>query len=627
MHNGGSAVFIVLQNANGNESSWQLTHLPLVIGRSVGCDIRIHDSTLSRRHTKVWLDGDTVRFEDLGSINATLVNGCPADTGILQVGDTLGAGATLFRIVGHGKPKPERAGGVNSTPITLSASLTTYMQNTDETPFELPFHRTVQELHDLFHLGRSLGAVESVRDLVALLERTLREHFEPHTLWLAWRYADDQPLILQVLDGSDTGEKPPLELLRRALDSREGVIKPSAHQGAEKRHPQTLMAVPFVHADNVLGGFALCGRAPGRLYAEDDLHYALGVAAIAAPHIRAVRYAEQLRRDNEALLARAGSGVRLLGESPAIISSRNQLTRAGNSNLPVLVLGETGTGKEIAARMLHDASPRNEGPYVVVNCAAIPDNLFESEFFGHEKGAFTGATQHRVGRFEEAHGGTLFLDEVGDLSLDNQARILRAIETNTFHRVGGQKPITVDVRIVAATNKTLQEPTFRLDLLHRLNGVTIQMPPLRDRPMDLPALVTHFIRLSSSHGTQRVTGLQPDTLAGLQRHPWPGNVRELKARIDRAILFAQGAELTPKDLELTTVPHTLEPARVSSAYTHSVSTVSQADTSSILTLAEIEREHIQYVLEACEGNIAKAARTLGINRVTLYKRIAEYSAE
>ena len=611
-------MFIVLQNTSGSGLSWPLGSVPLVIGRSEGCDVRIYDSALSRRHTKVWLENGAVRFEDLGSSNSTLVNGCPADTGTLKPGDTLGAGSTLFRIATHVEPKRERKGGPAATPITLSAGLTSYMRNADDTQFEPPTHRTVQELHDLFHLGRLLGAVETVHDLVALLERTLREQFGPHVLWIAWRYAAGQPLVFQTLDGADGAEAPPVELLARALDSREGVVKPSVHRGVDKPHPQTFMAVPMVHADQVLGGFALCGRAPGRIYAEDDLHYALGIAAIAAPHVQAVRHAEQLRRDNEALLARTGSGARLLGESQAIALVREQLARACNSALPVLLLGETGTGKEIAGRMLHDASPRHEGPYVVLNCAAIPENLFESEFFGHEAGAFTGATQQRMGRFEEAHGGTLFLDEVGDLSLDNQARILRAIETNTFHRVGGRKPITVDVRIVAATNKTLQEPAFRLDLLHRLNGVTIPMPPLRSRPEDLPALVKHFIGLSSSHGPQRVTGLQTDALAALQQHLWPGNVRELKARIDRAILFAQGAELTPEDLQLDHEVQTSVNATADAVNDDA------AGTSPLRTLAEIERQHIQHVLAVCEGNVAKAARTLAINRVTLYKRIAEY---
>jgi DNA-binding NtrC family response regulator len=620
---GAGVMYIVLQNTIGSGASWPLGPVPLIIGRGVGCDIRVSDEALSRRHAKIWLENGAVRFEDLGSSNATLVNGCPADTGALRPGDTLGAGSAIFRVAETIDPRIPRRTGPGATPITLAVGLTSFLQDPGETRFEAPSHRTVHELHDLFHLARSLGPVESVRDLTALLERTLREKFEPSALWIAWRYADDQPLLFQTLDESDTGGELPQGLLERALNAREGIVKPVRNDAGGL--PRTLMAVPLVHVERALGGFVLASP-PGRIYTEGDLHYALGIAALAAPHVRAVRQAEQLRRDNEALQARADSGARLLGESPAIAMARDLLARAARSALPVLLQGETGTGKEIAARMLHEASARRGGPYVVVNCAAIPGDLFESEFFGHEKGAFTGATRQRIGRFEEADGGTLFLDEIGDLSLDNQARILRAIENSTFHRVGGGKPIHVNVRIVSATNKPLAEPAFRLDLLHRLNGVTIPMPPLRKRPEDLAALAEHFIRLSGSHGPIQVTGIRPDALALLQRHDWPGNVRELKARIDRAVLFARGSELTAEELQLT-AGGDADTAGVIPAYTHGVSHVSQADTSRILTLAEIEREHIQYVLRACNGNIAKAARTLGTNRVLLYKRIAEYGGK
>jgi Nif-specific regulatory protein len=613
-------LYIVLQHHSGNGSSWKLGPEPLIIGRSEGCDIRMFDASMSRRHAKIWLDGGIARVEDLRSSNSTLVNGIPVEFAALQPGDVLAAGIHRFHITDVAPPETERNGGPDSTPITLSAGLTTYTRDPQETHFEAPTQRTIQELHELFHLGLALGAVESIYELALLLERTLRDQFEPVALWVAWRYASDQPLVFQALESNDPNEIPPLKLLEGAIERREGLIKPSVHRDGEKRLPQTHMAAPMIHADQVLGGFAICGRAPIRTYAEDDLHYALGIAAIAAPHVRAVRHAEQLRRDNEALLARAGSGAQLLGQSPAISQARDILARAGASTLPVLILGETGTGKEIAARMLHEASPRHDGPYVVVNCAAIPGDLFESEFFGHEKGAFTGATQQRPGRFEEAGGGTLFLDEIGDLSLDNQARILRAIETSTFHRVGGHKPITVDVRIVAATNKCLEEPHFRLDLLHRLNSVTVHMPPLRERPEDLPLLADHFIRLSSSHGPIHVTGLRPDTLTLLQQHNWPGNVRELKARIDRAILFAQTHELSPADFDLG-------PNGVSEINTPGVYDAHKINTPTHLSLAQIERAHIQRVLETCEGNIAKAARTLGINRVTLYKRIAEYGGK
>ncbi len=611
-------MFIVLRNLSANGFSWKLGTEPLLIGRGHDCDIRVFDSELSRQHAKVWLDRDLVHFEDLGSSNATLANGKPCIAGTLKPGDTLGAGSTIFLIAEDLDDfESDQSTNPEKTPITLSARIESYVGAPGEDGQESSTHRTVHELHDLFQFGRAMGAVETVCELAGLLERTLREQFEPHDLWIAWRYANDQPMLLEGTEPLERRDDPPLDLLHRALNSREGVVTPSVYRSGDLRIRETLMAVPLVHADQALGGFVLRGRMPGRLYAEDDLHYALGIAAIVAPHVRAVRHAEQLRRDNRVLQSRVGYSEALLGESPLMAEVRVKLARAGTSALPVLLHGETGTGKELAARMLHDASPRREGPYVVVNCAAIPDHLFESEFFGHEIGAFTGATKQRLGYFEEAHGGTLFLDEVGDLSTENQARILRAIETNTFRRVGGNAPIHVDVRIVSATNKSLEAPDFRLDLLHRLNNITISMPPLRERPEDIPMFIEHFMRISGSHGPERVTHVHPDALIHLQKHPWPGNVRELKALIDRAIVFATSHELRSKDFPFA-------PGEFSGSNTSDVQSRDNCDTPAPLPLAEIERVHIQHVLQICDGNIAEAARILQMNRATLYRRIAEY---
>lgn len=610
-------MFIVLRNLSANGFSWKLSATPLVIGRGSECDIRVFDPELSRRHAKVWVEDGVAHFEDLGSSNATLANGKPGITGTLLPGDTLGAGSTIFMLADRVEfTEAAEANDSNATPITLSARLDSYIGAGND-PEEAIIHRTVRELHDLFKLGRALGSVETMRDFSKLLAQTLIEQFEPQSLWIAWRYSDDMPLLFE--NTGELGDDGPLPeaLLNRALNAREGVVSPSIHRDGDLRLPQTFLVAPLVHANQVLGGLVLCGRTPGRTYAEDDLHYALGIASIAAPHVRAVRHAEQLRRDNQRLLTQNGSATQLLGNSAKMMEVRTILTRAAASALSVLLLGETGSGKEIAARAVHDGSPRNEGPYVVVNCAAIPDHLFESEFFGHEAGAFTGATAQRLGYFEEAHGGTLFLDEVGDLSVENQARILRAIETNSFRRVGGNKPIQVDVRIISATNKPLEAPAFRLDLLHRLNGVTIAMPPLREHLDDIPLFAEHLIENSTSHGLQRVTGIHPEAIAHLMQHTWPGNVRELKSVIDRAILFAGGAELTVSELGLDT-------PTVYGSNSADVQPCDNCDTQTLLPLADMERNHIQHVLQACRGNIAEAARTLQINRATLYRRIAEY---
>jgi DNA-binding NtrC family response regulator len=608
-------MFIQLQDTDNTDAVWKIDGRPLVVGRGRGCDIRIEDPELSRRHVKVWLEDGAVRFQDLGSRNATLVNGAPAHNGFLRPGDILGASSVSFKIIENWRVRDSLA--ASSTPSTLTCKLGAYLGGEDFVNNAFLTHRTVHELHDLFSFGRLLGSVVTIRDLTDLLVDTLREKFDPVSVCIAWRFGEGTPLVVDDSVDANPPDHRVKALLEVALQSNEALLKPSVLRIGRERINQTTMAVPLVHAERSLGGFVLVGSHPRRLYAEDDLHFALSLAAITAPHVRAVRHVEQLRRDNEALTARVGASSMLLGESASIREVRELLARAAGGRQPVLILGETGTGKEIAARMIHESSPRAEGPYVTVNCAAIPAQLFESEFFGHERGAFTGATESRTGRFAEAHGGTLFLDEIGDLSRDNQARILRAIESNTFHRVGGGKPVHVDVRIVAATNKALVEPEFRNDLYHRLNGVKVVMPPLRERKVDIPILARHFLHTSPNRVAEGQCRIGEATLERLTGYHWPGNVRELKSAIDRMILFARGDELLPGGFD--------EPLEsVQNGDIASVQNGDSVDDIDIPTLAELERIHVEKVVAHCRGNVARAARILGINRATLYKRLAEY---
>jgi DNA-binding NtrC family response regulator len=266
------------------------------------------------------------------------------------------------------------------------------------------------------------------------------------------------------------------------------------------------------------------------------------------------------------------------------------------------------------ARSVHEQSPRASGPFVAVNCAAIPSTLFESELFGHEQGAFTDAARPRKGLMEQAHGGTLFLDEIGDLSIENQARILRAIEQGTFRRLGAQQETHVDIRVVAATNEDLpsaiEAGAFRLDLFHRLNGFQITVPPLRERPADIPLLAEHFLRLGLAQAKLPIKGFAPDAIEYLQSRMWPGNVRELRNCIERAIARAESDVIGTKDL-----------------YSSGAAARSEPPDSDSLTLAQMERNHIARILRDHGGNVSAAARTLRIHRNTLYNKIAQYGLE
>ena len=330
---------------------------------------------------------------------------------------------------------------------------------------------------------------------------------------------------------------------------------------------------------------------------------------------RMVRRALEARRDGGGATVEHGRRERqMIGRSAAITEVYKAIARVAPSRASVLIHGETGTGKELVARAIHDASPRAAGPYVAVNCPSLPEGLLESELFGHVRGAFTGATEDRAGLFETADGGTLLLDEIGDMPLAVQAKLLRVLETNEVRRVGSSTTREVDVRVVAATHRDLEravrDGSFRGDLLYRLNTVTIDVPPLRARPEDIPQLVEHFVRLFGARHDTQVRGVSPRALAALERYPWPGNVRELAHVIERALALARGAAIDECDL----------PAIVIHAGEHKT----ESAPSSLQTLEEVERAHILSVLKSVGGVRRRAAAILGIDRKTLYRKLLAY---
>ncbi len=281
----------------------------------------------------------------------------------------------------------------------------------------------------------------------------------------------------------------------------------------------------------------------------------------------------------------------------------------------VLITGESGTGKDMIARAIHRHSSRCTGPYIPVNCAALPESLLESELFGHERGAFTGAVERHPGRFERAHGGTLFLDEVTQLIPAMQAKLLRVLQDQTFERVGGTKPLRVDVRIIAATNADLPElvrqGTFREDLYYRLNVFPLHLPPLRERKEDIPPLVEYFLQQFQTKHQRPVKGFTPKAFDCLVRYAWPGNIRELKNTIERALILTRGEYITPAEL-----PPSLQSAEEASSESPALRPG--------ISIKELERELIRKTLETTRGNRTLAAEMLGITRATLYNKLKEY---
>jgi len=320
------------------------------------------------------------------------------------------------------------------------------------------------------------------------------------------------------------------------------------------------------------------------------------------------------------------SFAKIIGKSNAINKLIELAKKVAVTDTTVLLLGETGTGKELLAEALHLASRRRKGPFIPINCAAIPKDLQESELFGHKKGSFTGAHTDKKGYFEVADRGTILLDELGEMSADLQAKLLRTLESKTINKVGDTTPIPIDVRIVAATNRDLFEDSrddeFRKDLYYRLSTFTIELPSLRERKDDIPLLALHFMNVNAEKIGKNIQTMSKEYLNLLQKHPWPGNIRELKNVIERSVILADGTELTPDTLPKEFLTATPQLQKVESNGSSSHSTINE-----LSDLKSVERQHILRVLDHADGNKSEAAKRLDIGLATLYRKLKEYGLD
>ena len=333
------------------------------------------------------------------------------------------------------------------------------------------------------------------------------------------------------------------------------------------------------------------------------------------------------RRSGGAVATAATENAGIIGSSPAMAAVLEEARQVADARSTVLITGESGTGKELFAHALHAWSPRAAKPFVAVHCAALNENLLESELFGHEKGAYTGANERFIGRFERADHGTLFLDEIGEISLPTQVKLLRVLETRSLERVGGSATIPVDVRLVAATNRDLpamvREGTFREDLYYRLNVVNLRLPPLREHREDIPQLLEHFLKSSADDNGKAVSGITADAMAVLNSYDWPGNIRELRNCVERMVVLARGKLLTISDIPREIVDALAGAEAAAPANTASAAVAAPAKTPPVLDIHANERTAIRQALEQAGGNRTKAAEILGISRRTLQRKLKQ----
>jgi Nif-specific regulatory protein len=604
----------------------------LPVGRHSSNRLQIPDLAVSRRHCVLEPADGRFLLRDLGSRRGTFVNGLPIQERALEEGDlvTLGDSLFLFQIrdeaaAGSGPAVRLAAGSdVPETTVHLSPEDALYLQPR-EVLAALAADRSGRTARDLHTLLQAATALQSLRSTESLARRLLE-------LALAAVPAERAALLLTdrgtaelaaafALDRHGSAEVFPVSrtLAGKVLGERLSILaadvlaEPDLAGAASLRSDliQSLVAVPLTHLDQPLGLLYLDTREPGMRFDEGHLQLVTAVASIAAAALATVRRIEWLEEENRRLAA--GFAHDMVGESPRMREIYRLLHRVAATDSTVLLLGESGTGKELAARALHRASPRAERPFVAVNCATLSETLLESELFGHERGAFTGALSRKMGKVEVADSGTLFLDEVGEIPLPLQAKLLRFLQEREFERLGSTRPIRVDVRVIAATNRDLERAAragaFREDLYYRLNVIALHLPPLRERREDIPLLASHFAAQTSRRLGRPVAGFTPEARASLLRYDWPGNVRELANAVERAIVLGEDDLIRPEDLPEAVLEAGSGPGAPAVTRYHE-------------TLNETKKRLILTALAEANGNVTKAGALLGLHPNYLHRLIS-----
>jgi Nif-specific regulatory protein len=514
------------------------------VGRQATNDLQLDDHAVSRRHCLFIRSGDDCTLKDLESRNGTFVTGTPVTEQHLKPGDEIRIGGSLFcyRVDANVTASQEQLdSGTSTRELRFEESL--YLSS-DEYTILPPSARALHDLRTLLRVSTMLHSFRGLHDTTSVTAaEVLRSHLT--SLLLDLIPASRAAIFIP---GSHAGEwTPNPQVLARACDERVVVwLEPEDHAGL------SALAAPLVVRGEVAAVVYLESSGSEQRFDEGHLQVLTAVAGMAAVAWENATILGWLQEENERLQSALKIEHGMVGVSDKLHRLQSQIAKVAPSNSTVLILGESGTGKELVARALHRNSLRAGGPFVAINCAALTETLLESELFGHERGAFTGAITQKKGKLEVADGGTVFLDEIGELSPLLQAKLLRVLQQREMERVGGTKTIQLDIRLLAATNRDLEQAVskgdFRRDLFYRLNVVSLKAPPLRERPEDTLPLAEHFAKKYAAECGRKIIGLAPEARAYLQSYSWPGNVRELENAIERAVVLGSSDLLLAEDL-------------------------------------------------------------------------------
>ena len=604
----------------------------MAIGRDAGNTIRLEDSAVSPQHCLIEVHDGKVVLTDLESHFGTFVNGIPIKDRELQSGDQIAVGNSVFLLeteklhtaasnaVQTSEPEPLHLKVLQFHPQELlnldAASLAALPQPA----------RVTRNLNTLLQISRALG---SLRDEAALPWQLLGMIFDV--------IPAERAAILMTEDGSadirshvawDRVHGPehsvPIsqEIVRRVIEEKvslldSGAADQSSRQSAAGDPPanqRTRLCVPMISNEKAIGLIYLESSSPATALSEDDFQLLSAIAGLLVIGIENARQLERLGSENQRLHAEVSLNHDMVGRSARMRDIYQFIKRVAPSDSTVLICGESGTGKELAARAIHNNSPRKTQPFVALNCAALSETLLESELFGHEKGAFTSAIAQKKGFLEVAEGGTIFLDEIGELSPILQAKLLRVLQEREFVRVGGTRPIKINVRFLAATNKDLQkgtrEQSFRADLFHRLNVISITIPPLREHPEDIPTLAEHFAARYARHCNRNVTAISREAMAFLTQYEWPGNIRELENAMERAVVVGSSDRILAEDLP-ESVLETAKSGSGAPAKYHDA-------------IRNLKKQLILSALEQSGGSVTDAATLLGVHANYLHRLMRNF---
>ncbi len=583
----------------------------LSVGRDSANHLCLRDRAVSRRHFTISKTDVAFHLVDLESHNGTFVNGIPVRRKLLAHGDTIRVGRCelVFLIT---EDEEQVAQEVQFKEESVSLLSTTNVRAYRSSPQSgTDIGRMARDLNALFKIANTINSIRELEPLQQRLLQLIGEVIPADCgAIVILGHADEEPTSSCVWHRGPTNNSKieiRRDVLQQVLWERNALLTtPNSKNG----DLESVLCVPLVGVERVIGVLYMIATNPESKIEDDHVHFLTSVAGIAAVTLENVLATEALRSENRRLQAELDVEGVIIGESKGMRQVQNFISRVAKSDSTVLIRGESGTGKELVARAIHRNSDRAEKPFVAINCAAIPEALLESELFGHEKGSFTGAIALKRGKLEVAEGGTVFLDEIGELAPMLQAKLLRSLQEHEFERVGGTRTLKLHARVIAATNKNLEDAIkaaeFRQDLYYRLNVVSVVVPPLRERPDDISLLAMYFSSKYSEKCKRPLKGISSEARGLLLSYSWPGNVRELENAIERAIVMGTGDEIVPEDLPEAILE--VQPAGPSSMKYHD-------------RINELKKQMIADAVRQTKGSYTEAAKLLDVHPNYLHRLI------